>query len=821
MTETAGGNGRRRILVLGCAPLPFEITNRSYGPGTRTWQCVQPLLEDGHEVHLVAMRIPETFPEDTPSEVVQTRDRFTYANVDGGVYFDGEYVRRAAREFRPDAVVFAHAPASYESSILAPEAPTWIDLCGHVMAEAQAKAAVYRDNQYLDYFFRKIRGALINGDRFSTVSDAQRFALVGELGLLGRLNWQTNHTELIHTIPCGAEEEEYTHDRTVLRGIDVEEDDFVVLWSGGFNTWSDVDALFGGLVHAMERNPSIRFVATGGQIDGHDEKTFPRFVDMVETSEFRDRFVLKGWLPRDLVHNYYFEADVGINCEKDIYEVRMGSKHRILDWSRAGLPVVSTRVTELSNAVERHEVGFVCRAEDPVALGRAILDAAERRSELPEMGAACRKVMRRLYGFAESTTALRAWARNPEYAPDRDRRPTCVDRILRVRKDLEAAPKPELLPVPTEAPTVPENEGRVEWALRVAHRSVQQGGPVLAARRVVRRMLGRGTSYPVLPALTGPDGGEPLVSVVVLSLNGEDYISGCLETLSENDYPNFEIIVVNNGSTDSTPKIVAEGFPHVRLINLPENKGFAGGMNEGLKAARGGILVPLNDDTICTPTLISDLVEPVTGETSIGIVGCKILYPDRKTIQHAGAMIGPMGSTLHFGYQEVDEGQHDEPRDCDYVTGCVMAVRRELFEQIGLFDDRFFPTYYEETEFAVRARKSGYRVLYNPKAVLYHLESMTEIAGSQQFLFRYHRSRWRFVLKNFSTRQVLRALKHEIRYIRGVDWETEGKQLSKAHLYILPRLPMIAFDRHFRRLPIGKPHRHPNEASTLSEADFQ
>jgi len=191
-------------MVFGCAPLPFETTNRSYGPGTRTWQLVQPLLDDGHEVQLVAMRIPETFPEDTPAEQIRTTDRLTYANLDGGLYFGGDYARRTAEEFRPEAIVFAHAPASYESCILEPEAPVWIDLCGHVMAEAQAKASVYRDNQYLDYFFDKIRGALLGGDRFSTVSDAQRFALVGELGLLGRLNWQTNHEELIHTIPCGA-----------------------------------------------------------------------------------------------------------------------------------------------------------------------------------------------------------------------------------------------------------------------------------------------------------------------------------------------------------------------------------------------------------------------------------------------------------------------------------------------------------------------------------------------------------------------------------------------------------------------------------------
>jgi len=770
------------------------------------------------------MRIPETFPADTPPEQMRTEGRFTYANVDGGVYFGSDFVRRTAEKFRPDAIVFAHAPASYESCILEPEAPVWIDLCGHVMAEAQAKAAVYRDNQYLDYFFNKIRGALLRGDRFSTVSDAQRFALVGEFGLLGRLNWQTNHEELIHTIPCGAEEEDYTHDQKVLRGIDVSDDDFVVLWSGGFNTWSDIDTMFKGVVHAMARDTSIRFVATGGQIDGHDEKTYPRFVEMVRNSEFRSRFVLKGWLPKDLVHNYYFEADVGINCEKDIYEVRLGSKHRILDWSRAALPVVSTRVTELSEVVEANRVGFVCAPEDPVALGNAILEAAGKRNQLAEIGQRCQQVMRRMYGFRESTKALREWVRDPEYAVDHDREPTCVERLLVELEEAKAMPDPppEPTPLPVERPVLPisENESAIEWALRVLHTSVRQGGLGLVIKRAFGRLLGRSSADVPNLSVEGPDTEDPFVSVVVLSLNGEDYIEGCLETLSASDYPNYEIIVVNNGSSDSTPKIVAEGFPHVRLINLPKNLGFAGGMNEGLKVARGSVLVPLNDDTICTPLLLRNLVKPLQAQRNVGIVGCKILYPDRKTIQHAGAMIGPMGSTLHFGYKEIDEGQYDEPRDCDYVTGCVMAVRRELFEKLGLFDDRYYPTYYEETEFAVRARKAGYRVVYQPDAVLYHLESMTQVAGSQRFLYRYHRSRWRFILKNFSASELREALKHEVRYYKGLEWQGETKQLTRAYLYILVRFPVILYDRRFRRLSIGEPHRHRYESSTLSEADF-
>ncbi|MCL5269457.1 MAG: glycosyltransferase, partial [bacterium] len=128
----------------------------------------------------------------------------------------------------------------------------------------------------------------------------------------------------------------------------------------------------------------------------------------------------------------------------------------------------------------------------------------------------------------------------------------------------------------------------------------------------------------------------PLVSVIVLTLNGSDVIRECLDTLLKNDYPNFEVLVVNNGSTDATPRIVAAEYPTVRLVNLPRNMGYAGGMNEGLKAARGEIAIPLNDDTIIPPTMVRELIQPILRDPKVAIVGCKILFPDRKTIQHAG-----------------------------------------------------------------------------------------------------------------------------------------------------------------------------------------
>lgn len=299
----------------------------------------------------------------------------------------------------------------------------------------------------------------------------------------------------------------------------------------------------------------------------------------------------------------------------------------------------------------------------------------------------------------------------------------------------------------------------------------------------------------------------PLASVIVLTLNGSDVIRPCLDSLLQSDYPAFEVLVVNNGSTDATAEIVARDYPRVRLINNPRNLGFAGGMNEGIKAALGDILIPLNDDTIIPPSMIRELVQPILRDPKVGIVGCKILFPDRKTIQHAGGVILPNGLTDHFGYNEEDRGQWDEPREVDYVTGCCIAVPRRIFEELGMLDARYFPIYYEEVELAVRVKRAGYKIFYQPSAFLYHMESKTQVRYSPRFLYRFNKGRWRFILKNFTPRQILRAIRYELRWLGSSiprdQWGLFLGPLGRAYLVTLIRLPFILWDRFFLRYPIG------------------
>lgn len=298
--------------------------------------------------------------------------------------------------------------------------PFWADLFGHVMAEAQARAYIDGDDECLFHYWNSEYNIISSADIFSCVSSRQKYALIGELGAVGRLDKHTSGYNFTNTIPCGFPQEECKHTKNVFRERDsIKNDDFVVLWTGGYNTWADVDTLFKGLTLAMEKNSKIKFVSTGGEIPEQDMKTYPRFLSMINSSPYKERFIMKGWVAGEDVPNYYLEADVGINIDKDIYEVRLGSKNRILDWFRAGLCVLSSNVCELTDIIEKEKIGYTFKPYDSKDLSAKLIYLAKHHYEVKKTAIAGRKYGLSNFNFNKTTEKLQKWAENPTFSPDR------------------------------------------------------------------------------------------------------------------------------------------------------------------------------------------------------------------------------------------------------------------------------------------------------------------------------------------------------------------------------------------------------------------
>jgi len=425
---------KKKIMILGMSPMPFENGIKVYGTGIRTWQFAMPLLEKGHKICIVGYAIPSAYPPG--STVVREKNCrvgrnniFEYHILGKKDFEDISLLASIAGDFKPDCLVGCTFYPSYiaarlkgalaDSGIMEKIPPLWADLFGHVMAEAQAKASIDGDDTPLFHYWNSEYNTLQAADIFSCVSKRQEYATVGELGATGRLNRHTAGYEFTHTIPCGLPEGGFKHEKTVIRGKQgISKDDFVILWSGGYNTWTDVDTLYQGLIAAMEKDASIKFVSTGGEIPEQDIKTYPYFLSLIKSGRFKERFLMKGWVPSRDVPDHYFEADIGINIDKNIYEVRLGSKNRILDWFRAGLCVLSSDVCELTEQMAIAGAGYVFRPGDQDDLVSKILMLSTDREKVRSAADAGKRLGLKEFSFSHTTEPLHAWVERPAMAPD-------------------------------------------------------------------------------------------------------------------------------------------------------------------------------------------------------------------------------------------------------------------------------------------------------------------------------------------------------------------------------------------------------------------
>jgi GT2 family glycosyltransferase len=211
----------------------------------------------------------------------------------------------------------------------------------------------------------------------------------------------------------------------------------------------------------------------------------------------------------------------------------------------------------------------------------------------------------------------------------------------------------------------------------------------------------------------------PLASVIVPTWNGAHLLPTCLDSLGRQSYAPVEIIVADGASTDDTRALVERAYPHVRLLQLRRNRGFAGNVNAGLRAARGEVLCLLNNDAEAEPNWVATCVESLQQHPSIGAVASKVLYADHRTINSAGDQLGRDGSPRQRGAGQPDGPEWDQVGPVFGATGGAAVYRRAMLADVGLMDEVFF-MYLEDVDLAFRAQLAGWECLYQPAARVYH-----------------------------------------------------------------------------------------------------
>lgn len=212
----------------------------------------------------------------------------------------------------------------------------------------------------------------------------------------------------------------------------------------------------------------------------------------------------------------------------------------------------------------------------------------------------------------------------------------------------------------------------------------------------------------------------PTASIIIPNLNGRHHLDDCLCSLRRQTFTSFEVLLVDNGSTDGSQDYVRQHFPEVKVVELGRNLGFTGAGIAGWQASQGDFIILLNNDTEVEPNWLQAIVAAFNHHPGVGIVASKLLlFHQRDHFHAAGDYYRRDGTPGNRGIWRQDVGQYDQEEYVFSACGAAAAFRRRLLDEIGFLDDDFFFSC-EDVDVAWRAHLAGWRVLYVPTAVVYH-----------------------------------------------------------------------------------------------------
>ncbi|MBI4039709.1 glycosyltransferase family 2 protein [Candidatus Daviesbacteria bacterium] len=265
------------------------------------------------------------------------------------------------------------------------------------------------------------------------------------------------------------------------------------------------------------------------------------------------------------------------------------------------------------------------------------------------------------------------------------------------------------------------------------------------------------------------------VFVIVLNFNLKKDILDCLSSLNKLSVVSCQlsVVVVDNASADGSPQAIKEQFPKVALIENKQNLGFSGGNNVGIKYALeqgADFVLILNPDTVVDENLVDELQAATRRHHKVGIFGPKIYFyiPDIQIWYAGGQLDWDNILASHVGVDQIDKGQFSKEQATDFVSGAAMFVRREVFDKVGLFDERYF-LYYEDSDLCIRAQQAGFDLIFTPRAFLWHKNAAATGLGSPLQDYYITRNRLLFAQKFARFRARFALFRESLKFLFGTN----------------------------------------------------
>ncbi len=250
------------------------------------------------------------------------------------------------------------------------------------------------------------------------------------------------------------------------------------------------------------------------------------------------------------------------------------------------------------------------------------------------------------------------------------------------------------------------------------------------------------------------------VSIIVVNWNGRHFLKECLTSLNRQTYTHYEIILVDNGSNDSSVEFVHDNFPRVKTVQLVENKGFAGGNIKGMEVSKGDFIVLLNNDTRVDKQWLENLIQPMRGDSALGMCASKLIVEATGTIDSAGDCLTTWAVGFKRGFGQDPDSYFPEK---NVFGACAAAAlyRRTMLDDIGFLDEDFFFND-EDTDLNFRAQLGGWKCAYVPSAVVHHKVNATIGKLSDEHVYFHVRNLEFLWIKNMPTGLMIRFAHHKV-----------------------------------------------------------
>ncbi len=285
------------------------------------------------------------------------------------------------------------------------------------------------------------------------------------------------------------------------------------------------------------------------------------------------------------------------------------------------------------------------------------------------------------------------------------------------------------------------------------------------------------------------------MSVIIVNWNGKHFLEACLGSLRRQTFRDFEIILVDNGSSDDSAEYIQVHFPEINLIALEENRGFTGGNIAGYEHATAELIVLLNNDTEAHPSWLEEIHNASLQFPDAGSFASKMMYFDcRNKIENCGFGVGTAGTAVDLGRDERDGPQWTAPREVFGACGGAVAYRRSMLNEIGFLDPDFFMVY-EDVDLSFRARLRGYSCMYIPTAIVFHRYRATLGTQPKHQVFYSQRNIEFVYLKNMPAGLIFRSALQRFLYEVGAGLyflrRGSGSAFVRGKFDVLRHLPHI------------------------------